>query len=1338
MIRYCSLIVFLLLLVPFSVWAQNSLWIDTVSACPQRQVHLSLNISNTDTIVAFQCDVNLPSQLTYVANSAQLTLRANNLALAATLIAPATLRVIGYSLSGAAIQGNSGTVLTFDCMSKTLPGIYLIHPDNGILSNPAQQNVLTNAGDGQFVLLAPLIQTSADSINFGSIPLGQSSNVTITINNVGNMPLSLQGISSTLAEIIATDSSSATIDPNSSITRTLQFQPVKKGTKIGVLSLKSNDAQDSLKLIKVRGIAYAVNEIHVGATIARSGYQTKLRLSVNNMESFNALQCVLHLPSVMKYVGGSAVLLSRKVDQTISADTVGSALNIVCFSLSNSAFQGNNGDILELTFLIIGQGGTYPIPIDGGILADSTGANVISASYTGSLQIASPKLQLSPQQLNFGSVSSIGQGTQSFSIQNTGSDTLVLTSMTVVGDGFTMNQSLPLVLAPNQSSSVQVMFSSPKEGSHTGNITMRSNDVSNDPAVVNLSGSIFIPTVLSVEQDSIYENRSGLIRIGLWNLKSVTAVQFDLTIPSGLVPSIDSVQKTSRETDHILQATSLGSNIYRFILYSPTSTVLKDTIGDIMKLPIYASGSSGSYSVQLQNVSISDTSGHNISTSQQNGTMKIINIGLPLLSQSFVNFGNVRKDDSLTQRITFYNQNLTNIFLKPISFSLSQGFNLVQTGDSSVLQQGDSASFGIKFKPASFGTFTDTATVVSDGGTVKIAVIGTSPIPTLTNLKTSIAYGNVAKNTTKTDTVKVVNSSINTLIVDSIYTKTSAFTVSKSNGTAGTDTLKVIVSFTPTTVASYMDTVYLHNNSATTLVTVPLNGTGYGTPIYAVSRTSINLGNVILNTQKTDTITIWNKGTDTLKITGITSSNGQYSATPTVKNIAPNGSLVDTIKFMPTAIGSSSTKLLVVSNDASSPDTIAVSGTSPIPTLTNLKTSIAYGNVSKNTTKTDTIKIINSSINTLIVDSIYTKTSAFTVSKSNGTAGSDTLKVIVSFTPTTIASYADTVYLHNNSATALVKVPLSGISPKPIILCNPRIIAFDDVGIYDSSKTILKIANSSISILIIDSIYTHSAAFTASSSFCQATNKDTAMITIFFKPVKFGSFIDTLCLRNNSDTALFKIPLSGNTPNSSISITPSSIVFGTAKKDSTKQLLFTITNPSISVLQIDSFWTQTKYFNVTHMLARGQVRIGDSTKVTIRFTPDSSRSYVDTMFIANNSPVSPFKVPLSGNGTLTGVKNNQSGIPTVFSLSQNYPNPFNPSTTIQYGLPARSIVRIVIYNILGQAVKELINSEQQAGYQSIVWNAKVASGMYFYRIVATSLDNTNKRFIETKKMLFLK
>jgi hypothetical protein len=57
---------------------------------------------------------------------------------------------------------------------------------------------------------------------------------------------------------------------------------------------------------------------------------------------------------------------------------------------------------------------------------------------------------------------------------------------------------------------------------------------------------------------------------------------------------------------------------------------------------------------------------------------------------------------------------------------------------------------------------------------------------------------------------------------------------------------------------------------------------------------------------------------------------------------------------------------------------------------------------------------------------------------------------------------------------------------------------------------------------------------------------------------------------------------------------------------------------------------------------------------------------------------------------------------------------------------------------LGQVVKELINTEQQAGIQSVVWNANVSSGLYFYRLEATSLDNPSKRFVETKKMLLLR
>ncbi|MDY0128546.1 MAG: T9SS type A sorting domain-containing protein, partial [Candidatus Cloacimonadaceae bacterium] len=94
-------------------------------------------------------------------------------------------------------------------------------------------------------------------------------------------------------------------------------------------------------------------------------------------------------------------------------------------------------------------------------------------------------------------------------------------------------------------------------------------------------------------------------------------------------------------------------------------------------------------------------------------------------------------------------------------------------------------------------------------------------------------------------------------------------------------------------------------------------------------------------------------------------------------------------------------------------------------------------------------------------------------------------------------------------------------------------------------------------------------------------------------------------------------------------------------------------------------------------------------------------------------------------------------VPPEFSLKQNYPNPFNPSTTISYWLPETARVRLDIYNLKGQLVKTLIDSEMAAGLHSVVWNGKdsnnqaVASGVYFYRI--SSPNNT-----QTKRMLLMK
>ncbi|MDP2207399.1 MAG: FlgD immunoglobulin-like domain containing protein [Bacteroidota bacterium] len=120
------------------------------------------------------------------------------------------------------------------------------------------------------------------------------------------------------------------------------------------------------------------------------------------------------------------------------------------------------------------------------------------------------------------------------------------------------------------------------------------------------------------------------------------------------------------------------------------------------------------------------------------------------------------------------------------------------------------------------------------------------------------------------------------------------------------------------------------------------------------------------------------------------------------------------------------------------------------------------------------------------------------------------------------------------------------------------------------------------------------------------------------------------------------------------------------------------------------------------------------------------------------------KVFIDEFGTTSVKDPNDGAIPTGYLLRNNYPNPFNPNTTLRYQIPVESKVTLRIYNILGQEVNTLVNDEQSAGFKSIEWNSinnmgnAVASGVYFYRIEATSVNDPGKRFIQVKKMLLLR
>ncbi len=101
-------------------------------------------------------------------------------------------------------------------------------------------------------------------------------------------------------------------------------------------------------------------------------------------------------------------------------------------------------------------------------------------------------------------------------------------------------------------------------------------------------------------------------------------------------------------------------------------------------------------------------------------------------------------------------------------------------------------------------------------------------------------------------------------------------------------------------------------------------------------------------------------------------------------------------------------------------------------------------------------------------------------------------------------------------------------------------------------------------------------------------------------------------------------------------------------------------------------------------------------------------------------------------GNIIGVETVAENLPSKYDLKQNYPNPFNPVTTINYELPKSGFVKIVVYNILGTEVYQLVNERKEPGKYKVEFNGEnFTSGVYFYKL---TLDG----FSETKRMLLIK
>jgi hypothetical protein len=132
---------------------------------------------------------------------------------------------------------------------------------------------------------------------------------------------------------------------------------------------------------------------------------------------------------------------------------------------------------------------------------------------------------------------------------------------------------------------------------------------------------------------------------------------------------------------------------------------------------------------------------------------------------------------------------------------------------------------------------------------------------------------------------------------------------------------------------------------------------------------------------------------------------------------------------------------------------------------------------------------------------------------------------------------------------------------------------------------------------------------------------------------------------------------------------------------------------------------------------------------------DSTYYYLLTAVDSSWNEGAPSSV--SGGVVILGAGEGQH-LPHAFALHQNFPNPFNPGTEISYDLPIKSIVRLTVFNVLGEEIAVVAQGVEDAGFYRHSWLSQVGSGVYFARLEAAPTEGPSNRFVSVRKMLLIR
>jgi hypothetical protein len=631
------------------------------------------------------------------------------------------------------------------------------------------------------------LAASTNALDFGNTIVGTASSKTLTLTANGSASVTVSQVSVTGAGFSVSGLSlPLTLAAGASTTLTVTATPQSTGTNSGSLNIASN-ATNSAASVALTTVA----SVSPSAVIALS--PTSLNFANVTVGSSSTKSVTI------SNTGSASLTISQIAPTGVGYSVSGFALPLTVAAGATTSFT------VSFAPSATGTAG-------GGVSLVSNASNSPASLPLSGTGAAAPVAQLSanPATASFGSVTVGSSSTQSVSVTNSGNMNVTISQITTSGAAFSLNGvSVPLTLAPGQSSTYIAQFAPTAVGSASGQITFTSN-ASGSPTLISLSGTGAATPVAQL------------------TVNPVSLSFGSLTVGSSATQSV-TISNSGNANLTISQISTSGTGFSGSGITLPLTLTPGQTARYTAQ---FAPAATGAASGQISFSSNSATN-PTVSLSGTGVAAQVLQLSV---SQSSLAFGTVTVGSSSSQSVVLTNSGNANISISQITITGS-GFSGSGITTPLTLTPGQNASYTAQFAPTATGsasgqiTFTSNAsnspTVVSLAGSGMAATV-----LQVTANPTSINFGNVTVGSTATQTVAITNTGNANVTISQITPSGSDFSgsgITVPMTLAAGQSVNYTAQFAPAAAGSASGQVSFVSNATNSPTTVPLSGTGVTT-----------------------------------------------------------------------------------------------------------------------------------------------------------------------------------------------------------------------------------------------------------------------------------------------------------------------------------------------------------------------------------------------------------------------------------------------------------------------------------------------------------------------------